>query len=209
LTFQGLEAALEAAAAAEDADDGEEEEESAELRTSATAAAVSAGLQSLGATSSSGGGSTSLGGAGAADPAAVAAAAGANGAAVGQLPVGAAAAAGGPGYLPSQSSGGQGAVGLYSQPSWQQQQQQMHGRVSGTPSYAGRGGRQSHRLTTQEKDVLLVLTAFCKLASREVPGATANSDSVLAQGKLLALEMLAKVCIRVRMSARMCTKVFF
>jgi hypothetical protein len=41
--------------------------------------------------------------------------------------------------------------------------------------------------------VLLVLTAFCKLASREVPGATASSDSVLAQGKLLALEMLAKV----------------
>lgn len=63
------------------------------------------------------------------------------------------------------------------------------------PSYAGRAGRQSLRLTTQEKDVLLVLTAFCKLASREVPGANANSDSVLAQGKLLALEMLAKVCV--------------
>jgi hypothetical protein len=67
--------------------------------------------------------------------------------------------------------------------------------VSGALSYAGRPGRHAHRLTTQEKDVLLVLTAFCKLASREVPGGVAGSDSVLAQGKLLALEMLAKVCL--------------
>jgi hypothetical protein len=73
-------------------------------------------------------------------------------------------------------------------------QQQQHGggrSVPGTPSH-GRHSRHSHRLSTQERDVLLVLTAFCKLASREVPGAT-SSDSVLAQGKLLALEMLAKV----------------
>ena len=40
--------------------------------------------------------------------------------------------------------------------------------------------------------MLLVLTAFCKLASREAPGPAAD-NSVLAQGKLLALEMLAKV----------------
>ncbi|KAF6256772.1 hypothetical protein COO60DRAFT_1627056 [Scenedesmus sp. NREL 46B-D3] len=48
------------------------------------------------------------------------------------------------------------------------------------------------KLTVQDKDVLLVLTAFCKLASREAPGSS-SADSVLAQGKLLALEMLAKV----------------
>lgn len=63
-------------------------------------------------------------------------------------------------------------------------------RMPGTPG--GRHGKHN-RLTVQDKDVLLVLTAFCKLASREAPGN--NSDSVLAQGKLLALEMLAKVRI--------------
>jgi hypothetical protein len=47
----------------------------------------------------------------------------------------------------------------------------------------------------QDKDVLLVLTAFCKLASREAPGGS-SSESVLAQGKLLALEMLAKVSMQ-------------
>lgn len=61
-------------------------------------------------------------------------------------------------------------------------------RAPATPS--GRHGRHG-KLTVQDKDVLLVLTAFCKLASREAPGN--SSDSVLAQGKLLALEMLAKV----------------
>jgi hypothetical protein len=57
-----------------------------------------------------------------------------------------------------------------------------------TPSRQGKPGK----LTVQDKDVLLVLTAFCKLASREAPGSS-GSESVLAQGKLLALEMLAKV----------------
>lgn len=182
---QGLEAALEAAAAdAEEADDGEEEE-TAELRTTATAAVVSAGLQSLSASTATGGSS-----AGGAPPAAgdmSAGGAGVNGTAA-QQPIAA---------VQSQLSVGPARESLYSQASWQQQQQQQqpyyHGRISGAHSYAGRPGRHA-RLTTQEKDVLLVLTAFCKLASREVPGGTASSDSVLAQGKLLALEMLAKVC---------------
>lgn len=52
-------------------------------------------------------------------------------------------------------------------------------------------GHQSQRLTTLEKDVLLVLTAFCKLASRE--SGSSSAESYLHQGKLLALEMLAKV----------------
>lgn len=55
-------------------------------------------------------------------------------------------------------------------------------------SGAGGGGQ---RLTTYERDVLLVLTAFCKLASREA--GLSSPDSILAQGKLLALEMLGRV----------------
>jgi hypothetical protein len=174
--LQGLEAALEAAAAAaDDADDGEEDE-TAEMRTSATAAVVSAGLQSLSAAAGS-----SAGGAPPSD---------ANGMSAQQQAVAGSPAQ--PPQLQQQSSVGPPAGPLHPQTSWQQQQF-YHGRMSGTPSYAGRGARHGQRLTTQEKDVLLVLTAFCKLASREVPGGTASSDSVLAQGKLLALEMLAKV----------------
>jgi hypothetical protein len=60
-----------------------------------------------------------------------------------------------------------------------------------TPSRQGKPGK----LTVQDKDVLLVLTAFCKLASREAPGGS-SSESVLAQGKLLALEMLANVSMQ-------------
>jgi brefeldin A-inhibited guanine nucleotide-exchange protein len=52
------------------------------------------------------------------------------------------------------------------------------------------GGGGPARLTTYERDVLLVLVAFCKLASRESHGAP---DSVLNQGKLLALEMVGRV----------------
>ena len=52
-------------------------------------------------------------------------------------------------------------------------------------------GRVNQRLSTPEKDVLLVLTAFCKLASRET--GSSSSEGLLNQGKLLALEMLAKV----------------
>lgn len=184
--LQGLEAALEAAAAAaEDADDSDEDE-SAELRTSATAAVVSAGLQSL---SAAAGGST-----GGAPPDAAHAPSGANGmlATQGSSAGGAQAGAAGPQQLQGVSSGGPVGGALQAQSSWHQQQY-YHSRMPGTPSYAGRAGRHGQRLTTQEKDVLLVLTAFCKLASREVPGGTASSDSVLAQGKLLALEMLAKV----------------
>lgn len=180
--LRGLEAALEAAAAAaEDADDGDEDE-SAELRSSATAAVVTAGLQTLSA--AAGGGSS-----GGAAPAEGAAAGGANG----MQQASAGGAPGLPPHLQQQPSVGPPAGGLPSQSSWHQQQYYQQGRVSGTPSYAGRGGRHGNRLTTQEKDVLLVLTAFCKLASREVPGGTASGDSVLAQGKLLALEMLGKV----------------
>jgi hypothetical protein len=51
-------------------------------------------------------------------------------------------------------------------------------------------GRSSGALTVSEKDVLVVLCAFCKLASRESSG---SSDSTLNQGKLLALELLVKV----------------
>lgn len=188
--LQGLEAALEAAAAAaEEADEAEEEDETAELRTSATAAVVSAGLQSLSA--AAGTGTSTAGGAPSTD---TSAGGGVNGAPA-QQPAAAGPSAA-PAPLQTQSSVGPGPGGLlYSQPSWQQQEQQpyYHGRVSGTYSHAGRPGRHAQRLTTQEKDVLLVLTAFCKLASREVPGGAASSDSVLAQGKLLALEMLAKV----------------
>jgi hypothetical protein len=61
-----------------------------------------------------------------------------------------------------------------------------------TPVTPSRFSSKPGKLTVQDKDVLLVLTAFCKLASREAPGSS-SSDSVLAQGKLLALEMLAKV----------------
>lgn len=181
--LQGLEAALEAAGAEEDAEDAEEEQETAEMRASATAAVVSAGLQSLSSAAAAAAGGLSAGGA------PEAATAGANG------PAGQAIATAAPAQqLQKQPSFGPpvAGAGLYSQPSWQQQQ--LHsGRVPGTPSYAGRPSRYGPRLSTQEKDVLLVLTAFCKLASREVPGGTASSDSVLAQGKLLALEMLAKV----------------
>ncbi len=49
---------------------------------------------------------------------------------------------------------------------------------------------RSGSLTVSEKDVLVVLCAFCKLASRESSG---SSDSTLNQGKLLALELLVKV----------------
>lgn len=49
---------------------------------------------------------------------------------------------------------------------------------------------RSNALTVSEKDVLVVLCAFCKLASRESSG---SSDSTLNQGKLLALELLVKV----------------
>jgi hypothetical protein len=61
-----------------------------------------------------------------------------------------------------------------------------------TPVTPSRFSSKPGKLTVQDKDVLLVLTAFCKLASREAPGSS-SFDSVLAQGKLLALEMLAKV----------------
>jgi hypothetical protein len=54
----------------------------------------------------------------------------------------------------------------------------------------GSGGGPQPRLSTYERDVLLVLVAFCKLASRESHGAP---DSVLNQGKLLALEMVGRV----------------
>ncbi|KAJ9527457.1 hypothetical protein QJQ45_025726 [Haematococcus lacustris] len=47
------------------------------------------------------------------------------------------------------------------------------------------------QLNVTERDVLLVLTAFCKLASREA-GLT-EVESYLHQGKLLALELLVKV----------------
>lgn len=40
---------------------------------------------------------------------------------------------------------------------------------------AQRPAQVSSRLTTNEKDVLLVLTAFCKLASRESGGSSAES----------------------------------
>lgn len=189
--LRGLEAALEAAAAAaaEDADDGDEDD-SAELRASSTAAVVTAGLQTLSAAAggSSGGAAPTEGAA-----AAAAAAAGANG----MQQASAGGAPGLPPHLQQQPSVGPPAGGLHAQSSWHQQQYYQQGRVSGTPSYAGRGGRHGNRLTTQEKDVLLVLTAFCKLASREVPGGAASGDSVLAQGKLLALEMLGKVGFQV------------
>lgn len=193
--LQGLEAALEAAGAEEDAEEAEEEQETAEMRASATAAVVSAGLQSLSSAAAAADGGPSAGGA---PEAPTAAAGGTNG----QPPATAAPAQ----PLQKQPSSGPlvGGAGLYSQPSWQQQQ--LHsGRVPGTPSYAGRPSRYGPRLSTQEKDVLLVLTAFCKLASREAPGGTASSDSVLAQGKLLALEMLAKVGVG---QSRCCVLIF-
>ncbi len=56
---------------------------------------------------------------------------------------------------------------------------------------AARSAHRSGKLSTNEKDVLLVLTAFCKLASREA-GAS-STESYLNQGKLLALELLSKV----------------
>ncbi|KAG2495708.1 hypothetical protein HYH03_006308 [Edaphochlamys debaryana] len=46
-------------------------------------------------------------------------------------------------------------------------------------------------LSTNERDVLLVVTAFCRLASREA-GVT-ELDKYLAAGKLLALELVVKV----------------
>eukprot|EP00198_Chlamydomonas_reinhardtii_P013970 XP_001703307.1 SEC7/BIG-like ARF-GEF [Chlamydomonas reinhardtii] len=49
----------------------------------------------------------------------------------------------------------------------------------------------SRPLSTNERDVLLVLTAFCRLASREA-GVT-DIDKYLAAGKLLALELVVKV----------------
>lgn len=55
----------------------------------------------------------------------------------------------------------------------------------------GGGNGAPQRLTTYERDVLLVLTAFCKLASREA--GMSSSESILNQGKLLALEMLGRV----------------
>eukprot|EP00879_Flechtneria_rotunda_P005150 GHRR01005432.1.p1 GENE.GHRR01005432.1~~GHRR01005432.1.p1 ORF type:complete len:1373 (+),score=543.66 GHRR01005432.1:373-4491(+) len=81
-------------------------------------------------------------------------------------------------------------AGLPAGHNWEQQQQ-YGAATPRAPPTPNRPGKHS-RLTVQEKDVLLVLTAFCKLASREAPGGS-SSDSVLTQGKLLALEMLAKV----------------
>lgn len=82
------------------------------------------------------------------------------------------------------------AAGTFNGSSYQQYSNSMPPtpRAPAIPSGKPRHGK----LTVQDKDVLLVLTAFCKLASREAPGNSSN-DSVLAQGKLLALEMLAKV----------------
>ncbi|GIL43151.1 hypothetical protein Vafri_977, partial [Volvox africanus] len=56
------------------------------------------------------------------------------------------------------------------------------------------GGHRSHGprpLRTPERDVLLVMTAFCRLASRE--GGVTEVDKYLAAGKLLALELVVKV----------------
>jgi brefeldin A-inhibited guanine nucleotide-exchange protein len=64
-------------------------------------------------------------------------------------------------------------------------------RVAGGGGGGGGGPGGAPRLTTYERDVLLVLTAFCKLASREA--GMSSAESVLSQGKLLALEMLGRV----------------
>ncbi|GLI68912.1 hypothetical protein VaNZ11_013463 [Volvox africanus] len=56
------------------------------------------------------------------------------------------------------------------------------------------GAHRSHGprpLRTPERDVLLVMTAFCRLASRE--GGVTEVDKYLAAGKLLALELVVKV----------------
>jgi hypothetical protein len=96
-----------------------------------------------------------------------------------------------PPHLQAQSSlGAPPGVGTAAWHAWQQS-----GNLPPTPHTPVTPSRFSSKpgkLTVQDKDVLLVLTAFCKLASREAPGSS-SSDSVLAQGKLLALEMLAKV----------------
>ncbi|KAF8064597.1 BIG3 [Scenedesmus sp. PABB004] len=170
--LQGLEAALEAAAAGAE---GEEESDSSgpdetELAAAQAAAAATAATQAA-APAAPG------------TPSAASSGAGAGGEANG----GDAAAA--PAPLHHQSSVGPpaGALGVTAWHSWQQQ-----GSAPPTPHAPAtphRHGRHN-KLTTQDKDVLLVLTAFCKLASREAPGS--SGDSVLAQGKLLALEMLAK-----------------
>ncbi|KXZ56613.1 hypothetical protein GPECTOR_1g552 [Gonium pectorale] len=68
-----------------------------------------------------------------------------------------------------------------------------HPSQHGQGSTGGGGGRHpgSRPLRTCERDVLLVLTAFCRLASREA-GVT-EIDKYLAAGKLLALELVVKV----------------
>lgn len=70
---------------------------------------------------------------------------------------------------------------------------QTSGSLPPTPAHRSSSLRshRSTRLTTAEKDVLQVLTAFCKLASRD--GGTSSAEPFLHQGKLLALELLVKV----------------
>jgi brefeldin A-inhibited guanine nucleotide-exchange protein len=63
--------------------------------------------------------------------------------------------------------------------------------LAGRGGDSGRGASGAQRLTTYERDVLIVLVAFCKLASRE--SGASPPDSLLNQGKLLALEMLGRV----------------
>lgn len=70
-----------------------------------------------------------------------------------------------------------------------------HGAVTAGHGHHHRGHGQDQAgravLRTCERDVLLVLSAFSKLASREA-GVT-DIDSYLQQGKLLALELVVKV----------------
>ncbi|GFR41199.1 hypothetical protein Agub_g1869, partial [Astrephomene gubernaculifera] len=66
-------------------------------------------------------------------------------------------------------------------------QQQHHAPLPSPP----RGGPAARALRTSERDVLLVLTSFCRLASREA-GVT-EIDKYLTAGKLLALELVVKV----------------
>jgi hypothetical protein len=56
---------------------------------------------------------------------------------------------------------------------------------------SGRRGGSRSVLSVMERDVLLLLTAFCKLSSREA-GVT-EIDTYLHQGKLLSLDLLVKV----------------
>lgn len=66
-------------------------------------------------------------------------------------------------------------------------------RRSGTAPSLGASTVPKVQLDVLEADVVVVLSALCKLAAREVLGVRDDADVYVLSGKHLALELLSKV----------------